>query len=90
MQPHDGLSLARRGRHDVDYLLQRHFRTVVNRAVGLCVVQQRRIDERTRVNDNVRLSEQLCAAHRDEVGRTRTCTDKVNHLRSSFTRMMEK
>ena len=90
VQAHDRLSRTRRRRHDRDDLLERHFRAVVDRTVLFCVVQQRRIDERTGVNDDIRLAEQLRAAHSDEVGRARAGADKVDHLRSSFTRMMEK
>ena len=69
VQAHDRLSLTRRRRHDRDDLLERHFGAVVDRTISFCVVQQRRIDERTGVNDDIRLAEQLRAAHSDEVGR---------------------
>ena len=68
MQPHDQLSRAGCRNHDVHDLFQRHGRTVVDRAALFFVFQQGRIDQRTGINDHIRLFQQLGAAYRDEIG----------------------
>ena len=79
METDSGLALGLGLTDDGNDLLQRHFRAVVDRTVLFCVVQQRRIDERTGVDHDVRLAEQPRTAHGDEVRCAAPGADKMYH-----------
>lgn len=79
METDSGLALGLGLTDDGNDLLQRHFRAVVDLTARLRSVQQRWIDERPGIDDDVRLAEQPRAAHGDEVRCAAPGTDKMYH-----------
>ena len=79
METDSGLALGLGLTDDGNDLLQRHFRAVVDLTARLRSVQQRWIDERPGIDDDVRLAEQPRAAHGDEVRCAAPGADKMYH-----------
>ena len=60
-------------------LFQRHFRTVIEFTTALSIRKQFGIDQRTRVQDNVRRLQQCFPAQGDEIGGAAARSDKMYH-----------
>ena len=79
MKAHRGLPFVLGFFHRFDDLFQGHVGAVVDLTAFFAVVQQRGIDERARIDNDVRLGQQPCAAHGDEVRRSAAGSDKMDH-----------
>ena len=79
MQAHGHLAFSLRGFHGLDDLFKRHVGRIVDLGAFLRVFEQRRVDERTGVDDDIGFPQQLCATNCDEICGSRTRTYEVNH-----------
>ena len=66
--------------HNINHLLQRHGCTVIYHTALFFQIQQCRIDKRTCINDNVRLTKQLLSSYRNQIRGSGARSNKMYHL----------
>ena len=79
MQAHHLLALGISRRHDLDDLLERHPRAVMDGAGGLAGLEQLGVHEASGPDHDVGLGEQALSAHGDEVGGAGAGANEVDH-----------
>ena len=80
MEPHRLLALCLRLLHHRKDLFQRHFRTVIDRAVFFRVFKKLWIHQGTRIDDHIRLFDQPKPPDRDQIRRAAAGAYKIDHV----------
>ena len=85
MQANGHLARGLRLRDHFDYFIERHMRRVMNLSPVLAHIEKGRIDERSCIDDDIRLSKIACALYRDKLRITGPRTDNMNHTYTSLS-----